>query len=103
MTTEHRTLASGCILGAGIGLLCLASGCCCCTVPHVLPCDPPYGYRPTCWRPWQDACMVQGAAEMPPQITPDLPGLPQAAPGVPMPPPGRPAGELIHVPPPSKL
>jgi hypothetical protein len=23
---------------------------------YVIPCDPCYGYRPTCWNPWSDAC-----------------------------------------------
>jgi len=118
MTARHTTAANLVILSTGIGLLCLAAGCavgpygtsCLGVSPlrehraarRVIPCDPMFGYRPTCWQAWQDDCMAQRTGEMPLESEPDLPGLPgpsDAVPGERMPIPGKPAGEVIPLPP----
>ena len=80
MTTGHKTLVTRIILAASIGLLCLAAGC---SVPRgaswvgvspcreqrnarrVVPCDPAYGYRTTCWHTWQNGRMDQRAENLP--------------------------------------
>ena len=98
MTTGPRTLANRVLLAAGVGLACLAAGCTS-PPPRTLPSDPMYGYRPTYWHTWQEACVAQRAQDMPPAIQRSLPGQPsQAASGGPMPPPLRPAVEWIPTP-----
>ena len=50
-----------CLLAGCVGGLCDKSYCPALGVwrkHHVIACDPAFGYRPTCWRAWQDGCMA---------------------------------------------